>query len=251
MVLPAESEMSIDLEKRPDGVAVVLLNRPHVLNALDVPAKEALGAIWQELAADEAVRAIILAGAGPRAFCAGSDIKEMHRTGTMVTTDTLIMALPGVGVALNKPVIAALHGHTLGMGLSLALHCDLRIAQTGTDLAFPEVQHGMISGVSTLRLPDLVGPGKAMEYLLLGQRIPLDEALAAGLLNRVVEDARALAEEWAVAIARAPAAAVQATRRLASFRRNLTAAERAEIDAVRRAVEAAAHFKANAAAFHH
>lgn len=243
--------MSIDLEKRPDGVALVLLNRPHVLNALDVPAKEALGAIWQELAADEAVRAIILAGAGPRAFCAGSDIKEMHRTGTMVTTDTLVMALPGAGIALNKPVIAALHGHTLGMGLSLALHCDLRIAQTGTNLAFPEVPQGMISGVSALRLPDLVGPGKAMEYLLLGQRIPLEEALAAGLVNRVVDDARALAEEWAVTIARAPAAAVRASQRLASFRRQLTTAERAEIDAMRRAVEAADHFKASAAAFHH
>lgn len=241
--------MSIDLEKRPDGVAVVVLNRPHVLNALDVPAKETLGAIWRELASDDAVRAIIVTGAGPRAFCAGSDIKEMHRTGTMVTTETLLMALPGAVAPLNKPIVAALHGHTLGFGLSLALHCDLRIAQSDTNLAFPEVPHGMISAVSALRLPDIVGPGKAMEYLLLGKRIALDEARAVGLINQIVDDSRALAEEWAVAIARAPAPAVRASQRLASFRRQVTGAEVTEIGLMRDAVEAANDFKANAAVF--
>jgi enoyl-CoA hydratase/carnithine racemase len=239
----------IHLEKRHDGVALVLIDRQPVLNALDIPAKQALSAIWRELAADNAVRAIIIAGAGPKAFCAGSDIKEMHRTGTMVDTPTLLMAQPNVGIPLNKPIIAALHGYTLGMGLSIALNCDLRIAQTGTHLAFPEVPHGMISGVSALRLPDIVGPTKALEYLLLGQRVPLDEALAFGLINRVVDDSRTLAEEWAAAIARAPAPAVQAARRLASLRRQVTDAERAEIEAMRHAVEAADHFKANAAAF--
>ena len=82
--------MSVLLEKRSNGVAVVTLNRPQVLNALDVPAKERLGAIWREIAEDPQVRVAVLTGAGEKAFCAGSDIKEINRTGRMVSTDTLL-----------------------------------------------------------------------------------------------------------------------------------------------------------------
>src|SRR5436190_23317297 len=82
--------MSVHLEKRANGVAVVTLDRPQALNALDVPAKERLGAIWQEISDDASVRVAILAGAGEKAFCAGSDIKEIARTGSMVTTETLL-----------------------------------------------------------------------------------------------------------------------------------------------------------------
>ena len=70
----------------------------------------------------------VLTGAGEKAFCAGSDIKEINRTGRMVSTDTLLQAIPGVGIPLDKPVIGALHGYCVGMGMTLALHCDLRIA---------------------------------------------------------------------------------------------------------------------------
>src|SRR5262245_46934996 len=110
--------MSVVLDKRADGVAIVMLDRPQVLNALDVPAKERLGDIWQEIANDPAVRVAVLTGAGDKAFCAGSDIKEINRTGRMVTTETLLHAIPGVGVPLLKPVIAALHGHCIGMGMT-------------------------------------------------------------------------------------------------------------------------------------
>ena len=85
--------MSVLLEKRANGVAIVTLNRPQVLNALDVTAKERLGEIWQAIAADPKVRVAVLRGAGDKAFCAGSDIKEINRTGRMVTTDALIRAL--------------------------------------------------------------------------------------------------------------------------------------------------------------
>src|SRR5260370_39469357 len=139
--------MSVLLEKRSNGVAVITLNRPQVLNALDVPAKERLGSIWQEIADDPAVRVAVLTGAGEKAFCAGSDIKEINRTGRMVTTDILLRAIPGVGVPLVKPVIAALHGYCIGMGMTLALHCDLRLAAKNTVLGYPEVRHGMISAV--------------------------------------------------------------------------------------------------------
>lgn len=241
--------MDVELEKRADGVAVVTLNRPRVLNALDVPAKERLGAIWSELAQDDAIRAIVLCGAGEKAFCAGSDMKEMQRTGRMVSTPTLLRAIPGVGVALDKPVIAALHGHALGMGLTLALHCDLRVAQSDAKLAFPEVARGMISGVSALRLADIVGPGKAMEYLLLGQTIALPEACAVGLVNAIVADARAAADEWARAIARSPLAAIRATKRLATFRRRLTDEEEALIEEMRDRVERGGDFLRSVAAF--
>src|SRR3981081_3692121 len=111
--------MSVILEKRSSGVAWVIINRPEVLNALDFAAKERLAAIWQELADDKLVRAIVLTGAGEKAFCAGSDIKEIDRAGHMVSTDTLLRAIPGVGIPLFKPVIGALHGYCIGMGMTL------------------------------------------------------------------------------------------------------------------------------------
>src|SRR4051812_7664421 len=180
--------MSVLLEKRSNGVAVVTLNRPQVLNALDVPAKERLGAIWREIAEDPQVRVAVLMGAGGKAFCAGSDIKEINRTGRMVTTDTLIRALPGAGIPLDKPVIAALHGYCIGMGMSLALHCDLRLAGKDAVLGYPEVKHGMISAVSALHLPRVMPTAWAMELLLLARNIKADEALRMGLVNAVVDD---------------------------------------------------------------
>ncbi len=113
--------MSVLLEKRANGVAVVTINRPQAMNALDVPAKERFGDIWQEIADDPQVRVAILTGAGDKAFCAGSDIKEIARTGSMASTETLMRALPGVGIPLDKPVIGALHGFCVGMGMTLAL----------------------------------------------------------------------------------------------------------------------------------
>ncbi|HEY7242423.1 MAG TPA: enoyl-CoA hydratase-related protein [Xanthobacteraceae bacterium] len=240
---------SILLDKRKNGVAVITLNRPQALNALDVPAKELLGAIWQELADDPAVHVAVIAGAGGRAFCAGSDIKEINRTGRMVTTDTLMRAIPGVGIALDKPVIAALNGYCVGMGMTLALHCDLRVAARDTVLGYPEVRHGMISAVSALRLPQVMPSARALEMLLLARNISAEEGLRWGLLNAVVEDAAAEAQRWAETIAAYPPAAVQATKRLAVFSRRLLEAERAEIAAARAQVEGADDYRQGAAAF--
>jgi enoyl-CoA hydratase/carnithine racemase len=193
--------MSVLLEKRSNGVAVITLNRPQVLNALDVPAKERLGSIWQEIADDPGVRVAILTGAGEKAFCAGSDIKEINRTGRMVTTEILLRAIPGVGVPLVKPVIAALHGYCIGMGMTLALHCDLRLAAKGAVLGYPEVRHGMISAVSALHLPQVIPSAQALEMLLIGRNIPAEEAWRWGLVNAVVDDVAAEAERWAATIA--------------------------------------------------
>jgi enoyl-CoA hydratase/carnithine racemase len=241
--------MPVDLEKRANGVAIVTLNRPQVLNALDVPAKERLAAIWQEIADDPAVRVAVLTGAGDKAFCAGSDIKEINRTGRMVTTDTLLRAIPGVGIPLMKPVIAALHGYCIGMGMTLALHCDLRLAAKKTVLGYPEVRHGMISAVSAIRLPQVIPHAHALEMLLLARNISAEEALRIGLLNAVVDDVRAEAEAWAATIAGYSPTAVQATKRLAMFSRRSLDAERAEIEAVRAVVESRDDFKEGAATF--
>jgi enoyl-CoA hydratase/carnithine racemase len=241
--------MSVLLEKRANGVAVITLDRPQVLNALDVPAKERLGAIWQEIADDPQVRVAVLAGAGTKAFCAGSDIKEINRTGRMVTTETLMRAIPGVGVPLAKPVIAALYGYCIGMGMTLALHCDLRLAAKDTVLGYPEVKHGMISGVSALHLPQVIPNALAMEMLLMARNISAAEALRWGLVNAVVDDVAAEAEKWAATIAGYSPAAVQATKRLATFPRQLSEGERREIEAMRALVETHDDYKEGAAAF--
>lgn len=241
--------MSVRLEKHANGVAIVTLNRPQVLNALDVPAKERLGEIWREIAADPQVRVAVLRGAGSKAFCAGSDIKEINRTGRMVTTDALIQALPGAGAALDKPVIAALKGYCIGMGMSLALHCDLRLAAPDAVIGYPEVKHGMISAVSALHLPRVMPTAQAMELLLMARNIKADEAHRMGLVNAVVDDVFAEAEAWAARIAACSPAAVQATKRLATFGGRLTTAERAEVEAARAAVEAKDDYKEGAAAF--
>jgi enoyl-CoA hydratase/carnithine racemase len=241
--------MSVDLEKRANGVAIVTLNRQQVLNALDVPAKERLAAIWQEIADDPAVRVAVLTGAGDKAFCAGSDLKEINRTGRMVSTDTLLRAIPGVGISLIKPVIAALHGYCIGFGMTLALHCDLRLAAKNAVLGYPEVRHGMISAVSAIRLPQVIPHARALEMLLLARNMGADEALRIGLLNAVVDDVRAEAEAWAATISGYSPTAVQATKRLAMFSRRSFDAERAEIEAVRAVVEARDDFKEGAATF--
>jgi enoyl-CoA hydratase len=241
--------MSVLLEKRANGVAVVTINRPQVHNALDVPAKERLASIWQEISDDPQVRVAVLTGAGDKAFCAGSDIKEINRTGRMVTTDILMRAIPGVGVPLVKPVIAVLHGYCIGMGMTLALHCDLRLAAKDTVLGYPEVKHGMISAVSALHLPQVIPNAQAMEMLLMARNISAEEAWRWGLVNKVVDDVQAEAEQWAATIAGYSPAAVQATKRLATFSRRLSEAERTEIEAARALIETHDDYKEGAAAF--
>jgi enoyl-CoA hydratase len=206
--------MSILHEMISDGIMVVTLNRPDRLNALDVPSKERLGNVWNDAVTDPQIRVIILRGAGEKAFCSGSDIEEIQRTGAMVTTDTLMRAIPGVGIELNKPVIAALHGFTIGMGLTLAIHCDFRIAAAGSRLGFPEVQHGMISGISAITLPGIVGEPVALDLMLSGRLIDASEALACGLVHRVAPDSYEAALSIAQTLSRNSPNAVTLTKQL-------------------------------------
>ncbi len=236
--------MTIQREMAADGIMVVTLNRPDRLNALDVPSKEQLADVWREAAADPQVRVIILRGAGERAFCAGSDIKEIQRTGTMVSTATLMQAIPGVGTALDKPVIAALHGFTIGFGLTLAIHCDFRIAAAGTRLGFPEVQHGMISGISAITLPGIVGEPTALDLMLSGRMIDASEALACGLVHRIVAEPYEETLALAQTLARNSPKAVALTKRLVlADRSRQIRAFAADVDRARTEVTESAEYR--------
>jgi enoyl-CoA hydratase len=236
--------MNVLREISSDGIMVATLNRPDRLNALDVPSKEQLADIWRYAAGDPQVRVIVLRGAGEKAFCAGSDIKEIQRTGTMVSTDTLMQAIPGVGVELDKPVIAALHGFAIGFGLTLAIHCDFRIAATGSRLGFPEVQHGMISGISAITLPGIVGEPVALDLMLSGRIIDASEALSCGLVHRVVPDVYGEALSLARALASNSPKAIGLTKQLVlADRRRKILEFAAQVDRARTAVTESAEYR--------
>ncbi|NIF29098.1 enoyl-CoA hydratase/isomerase family protein [Pantoea sp. Tr-811] len=201
--------MTVQYQPLGDGVVQITLNRPERLNALDGEAKRQLAEAWARAAADHQARAVVLRGAGDKAFCAGSDLKEIQATGEAVASALLARALPDVGIDLNKPVVAALHGHTLGLGISLAIHCDFRIARPDTRFSFPEVRHGMLSGFSAITLPSLIGEARALDIMLSARSFDAEEALALGLVNRIADDPHSAAIELAAQLAAHSSKAMQ------------------------------------------
>jgi enoyl-CoA hydratase len=196
-----------------DGATLVLtINRPNVLNALNTSTLAELRRAILDLASDEGVRAVILTGAGDRAFVAGADIKELA---DLTATAARDHARRGQGVfelieRLGKPVIAAVNGFALGGGCELALACTIRIAAEHAKFGQPEVNLGLLPGFAgTQRLSRLVGKGRALEMMLTGVPIGAAEAERIGLVTRVVPgpallgEARKLAGELA---AKAPLA---------------------------------------------
>ena len=179
-----------------DAVAVVTLNRPKVLNALNAATLKELGAAIGELSADPAVRAILLTGAGEKAFAAGADIQELAKVSAM---DGHALALCGQGLFdrienCGKPVIACVNGFALGGGCELALACTIRIASETAKFGQPEVKLGIIPGYGgSQRLPRLVGKGAALKLILTGEMIPALEALRIGLVEEVVAPDQLLA----------------------------------------------------------
>ena len=243
--------MPVRYEKR-DGIAYVTIDRPEVLNAIDSAAKHELAAAWQDVAADASVRVALLTGAGTRAFCAGSDIKEMDRRGRTVSDDEMYRMLPGYPTRVDKPIVAAIRGYCLGAGLNLAMHCDLRLAASDAVFGLPEVQHGMISALSALVLPRLMPTAQALELLLLGERVSAEEACRMGFVNRVVppEGLMAEAERWAARLRDNSPVAVQITKRLAAFGLDELRAAAADLVARSRAdVDASADFREGVQAF--
>jgi enoyl-CoA hydratase len=185
------------LLERDGAVATITINRPTVLNALNSATLDELRRAILELKADDAVRVVIITGAGEKSFVAGADINELA---VQTPTGGREHALTGQHVFdlienMGKPVIAAINGFALGGGCELAMACTLRIASDTARLGQPEVALGLIPGYAgTQRLTRLVGKGRAMEMTLTGGPIPAGEALHIGLVNRVVPAAALMAE---------------------------------------------------------
>lgn len=185
-----------------ESVAVVTLNRPKVLNALNAAMLGELDAALDALAADDAVRAVILTGAGEKAFAAGADIGELA---ALTGVEGQALAARGQRIfgkmeSLGKPVIAAINGFALGGGCELAMAASIRIASESAKLGQPEVKLGLIPGYGgTQRLTRLVGKGAALKLLLTGEIIPAAEALWAGLVDEVVPAAELMPRSRALA----------------------------------------------------
>ena len=198
-----------------DGVLVITVDRPKVLNALNAQTVQEIGAAFDAARDDDSVKAVVLTGGGEKAFVAGADIGELAQM-TPITGKTTSEKGQRVFRAIEKfpkPVIAAVHGFALGGGCELALACHIRIASEKAQLGLPEVTLGIIPGYGgTQRMARLLGKGKALELILTGDRIKADEAERIGLVNRVVpaDQLMTVAEEMARTIARRGPLAVRA-----------------------------------------
>jgi enoyl-CoA hydratase len=184
--------------------ATVTINRPDKLNALNAACKDELLALFSALKTDPSVDAVILTGAGEKAFVAGTDIAELA---ALDAAGGKAFAAGGQALFdliqhLGKPVIAAVNGYALGGGCELALACHIRLAAENARFGQPEVNLGVIPGYGgTQRLTRLVGPGRSAEMILTGNPIDAQEALRIGLVNRVLPPAELLPAAGAVAAA--------------------------------------------------
>src|SRR5450631_2052934 len=174
------------------GIALLTVNRPEKLNALSAAVIGELADAFGRVANDRGIRAVVLTGAGEKAFVAGADIAELA---ALSPYDARAFALRGQAVfrqleTCGKPSVAAVNGFALGGGLELAMACSVRFASENAKLGQPEVKLGIIPGYGgTQRLPRLVGRGRALELLLAGEAIPAAEAYRIGLVNAVVPQA--------------------------------------------------------------
>ncbi len=169
-----------------DGAfAQITLNRPTVLNAMNLAWVQGLEAAVDHVGGDPGVRVVLIRGAG-RAFCAGLDLDMMGREGMPAgfyeAQERAFRALE----LMDKIVVAALHGYCLGGGLQLAIACDIRVCSTGCRLGLPAVQEGLFPGMAPFRLPRLIGLGPARRLILSGETIAADEALHLGLVDHMV-----------------------------------------------------------------
>jgi len=195
-------EFKNTLCEKSDGIATIILNRPTTLNAMDADTVLELMARFEDAEKDENVRAIVITGAGEKAFCVGLDLRIMKDISSVKALDVtrLGQKLTLVIEELGKPVIAAINGYALGGGLELAMACDIRVASETARVGQPEVNVGLLPGWGgTQRLPRLVGKGIAKELIFTGKMIDAKTAEKIGLVNIVVppEKLKATVEELA------------------------------------------------------
>lgn len=213
--------MSIDLERR-DAVAVLTLNRPEALNALSPGMLDDLERLLGEVDTDPALRAVVLTGAGEKAFCAGADIGHMRTAGAL---EARAFAERGHRVAdliegLGTPVVAAVNGFALGGGCEIALACDIRVAADTARFGQPEVTLGVIPGWGgTQRLARATSIGFAKDLILTGRLVGSEEALRAGLVTHIHPKADLLdkALELAASIATRPGWALASAKRMCNL----------------------------------
>src|SRR4029453_3357048 len=185
------------LYREENGIARVTLNRPEALNAMDKHLLQQLASILDVAKKDEAVKAVIITGAGEKAFSAGADIRFLNQASPLEVRELAQMAVSVNNKieTLGKVVVAAINGYALGGGLELAESCMLRVVVRPARLGHPEVRIGAIAGFGgTTRLPRLIGRGRAAELLLTGRLVTAEEALRIGLVNKVVEPENLLSE---------------------------------------------------------
>ena len=186
------------LVERAGPLGWVVLNRPAQLNAINDDIRLGVPQALQLLEQDMAIRVIVFRGAGERGFCAGADIKEKRGPETAIEVRQRMERKRWIETLdrVAKPVVAAIHGYCMGGGMELALACDIRYAAPDAQFALPETGLGLIpGGGGTQRLSRVIGPGRAMDMLLTGERVGALEALRTGLVTRVSETPEALLDE--------------------------------------------------------
>lgn len=190
----------LQLERR-DGIALLRLNRPP-LNPLSIALLEEIAAHADALAHDDDLKAVVVTG-NEKALAAGADVSEFTEVDAAPRVTAAFRAAFDALGSIPRPVIAAIEGFALGGGFELALACDLRVAGDGVRLGFPEIQLGIFPGAGgTQRLSRLVGPARAKDLIWSGRHVKADEAVALGLVDRVVPAGGALdaALEWAASL---------------------------------------------------
>jgi enoyl-CoA hydratase len=210
----------VEFPVRPDGarIAVVTIDNAAKLNTLNRAIMTEFIAVLTDLAQDKALRAVVLTGAGTRAFIGGADIAEMAVL-DMASARAFITLVHRSCVALRRlpvPVIARIQGFALGAGMELAAACDLRVAADTARFGMPEVKLGIPSVVEAALLPGLIGWGRTRELLLLGEVYPAEEAAGWGFLERVVpaDEFDAAVEQWLAALVSAGPEAIKLQKRL-------------------------------------
>jgi enoyl-CoA hydratase len=245
---PVPDPAPVRYERR-GAAALVTIDRQERRNAVDGPTAIALHAAFERFEAEEDARALVLTGAGEKAFCAGADLKSIETFADRLQAPEGPMGF--TRLTPSKPAIAAISGFCLAGGLELALWCDLRIATEGSKLGFPERRWGvpLIDG-GTQRLPRVVGMGRALDLILTGRLVDAREALTMGLVTEVVPDGAHLERALGLAegLARFPQQTMLADRRAAiqglgmSLRDGLSLEAQAGPDTFAQAVAGARRF---------
>jgi len=247
--------VSVDFELQDDGIALITLNRPERLNAMDADAYRALSEAWVRVRDDDQIRTAVITGAGERAFSTGADLKSFVTSPDDLSRfwQTQREQLLNRGLEVYKPIVAAVNGYCLGGGMTLLLATDIRIAAEHSSFGLAEVKRGIIAGNGgTQRIASQLPHAIAMELLLTGDRIDAQTAARWGLVNRVVsmEELLPTAMDYAKRIAANAPLAVQATKELALRSRDVDLASGLRMEqTVNRLLQFTADAKEGPAAF--